>query len=112
MPEYESSTHMTKSDRIIIYGIFLTMVILTIMLYRMGIDGFSRLSLYATIVAFFFASWAWIAGHYSKKHKRHYAEHANCVPATALRVVANPPESYYIHKGEATPLGDALGVKI
>lgn len=112
MPEYESSTHMTKSDRVFIYMMFLTLLTLTIMLYRMDIPGFNRLSLYATIIASLPVIWALAAGHYDRKYRRLAREHAKCEPVRRLRAVANPPESYYVHKGEVTPLGDALGVKI
>ena len=112
MPEYESSTHLTRSDRMFIYLMFLTLLGLTVVLYAKGVDGFSRLSLYVTVLAFLPVIWALAAGHYDRKYRRLAREHAQCVPARRLRAVADLPEPTYRHKGETVPLGEALGVHI
>ena len=113
MPEYESSTHLTRSDRTFIYLMFLTLLGLTIVLYMKDVDGFSRLSLYAMFLAFLPVIWALAAGHYDRKYRRLAREHAQCLPERSrLHVVADPPEPTYRHKGEVVPLGEALGVSI
>jgi hypothetical protein len=105
-----TDTHLTKSDRVLIYTVFLGLACLTAALYYKEVDGFSRLSLYVTIFAFVLASWAWLAGHYSKKMAKAVqkveAKHEH------LRLVPTQREALYVHKGEATLLAEALGNEI
>ncbi|MDB5165462.1 MAG: hypothetical protein JWM00_352 [Candidatus Saccharibacteria bacterium] len=109
MSEYESNTHLSKSDRVLIYMGFGFILVLTVMLYMYHVDGFSRLSLYVTVIVFIPTSWAWLSGRYSKKFRRmasQQAEQAN------LFLVPSPHEARYAYKGEVKPLAEALGQDI
>lgn len=112
MPEYESSTHLSKSDRNLIYAIFLSLSTITYILYEVGADGFDRISLYFTYASALPALWALAAGHYDKKYRRLASMHDQCKPTSTLREVVDLQEPTYVYKGEVVPLAEALGCKI
>ena len=111
--EYEpTSTHLSKSDRVMIYMIFAILLAATTYFYsNVGDVWYDRFMLYATVAISYVALWAWAAGHYSKKFRR-FARQETQQQVSQLRVVLPLGEARYAYKGEVMPLADALGVNI
>lgn len=110
MSEYETGTHLRKTDRVMTYLAFVAMVVGTALLYHeYGDEWFSRFMLYGTVIAALPTVWALAAGHYTNKQRRRARK-----STTSRSLYAVPPlqDPMYVHKGVYTPLAEALGNEI
>lgn len=110
MSEYETGTHTTARDRVMVYFIFTLALALTAWLYReYGDMAVSRFVLYTTAVLALPTLWMLAAGHYSRKWCRRVFREEEIAMRPRLHVVPPLREPAYVYRGEVKPLADALG---